>query len=101
LPGEAQKIDRLMNAFARQYYTQNKDWDEVFEDMGMTFFNSFFFNEFVYTTDAVYIMAVSTMMLNTDAHNPNVKEKMTLKQFINNNRGINAGGSSERPFFSS
>jgi Sec7-like guanine-nucleotide exchange factor len=28
-------------------------------------------------------------MLNTDAHNPNVKKKMELKDFIRNNRGIN------------
>lgn len=30
-------------------------------------------------------------MLNTDAHNPKVRVKMTLDQFISNNRGINNG----------
>jgi hypothetical protein len=32
-------------------------------------------------------------MLNTDAHNPNIKKenKMTKEQFIRNNRGINGG----------
>lgn len=28
-------------------------------------------------------------MLNTDAHNPQVKRRMTLKDFLKNNRGIN------------
>ena len=31
-------------------------------------------------------------MLNTDAHNPNVKRRMTLPEFIKNNRGINNKG---------
>lgn len=31
------------------------------------------------------------MMLNTDLHNPNNKKKMTLEEFIRNNRGINRG----------
>ena len=30
-------------------------------------------------------------MLNTDAHNKQVKKKMTLEQFIRNNRGTNGG----------
>lgn len=31
-------------------------------------------------------------MLNTDAHNPQVKKRMTKADFIKNNRGINDGG---------
>ena len=30
-------------------------------------------------------------MLNTDAHNPQVKHRMTMADFIKNNRGINDG----------
>jgi Sec7-like guanine-nucleotide exchange factor len=30
-------------------------------------------------------------MLNTDAHNPQVKNKMTKEQFLRNNAGINNG----------
>lgn len=39
------------------------------------------------------VLAYSTIMLNTDAHNPNVKanRKMTKKQFVSNNRGIDGG----------
>jgi Sec7-like guanine-nucleotide exchange factor len=30
-------------------------------------------------------------MLNTDAHNPNIKKKMTEQEFVRTNRGINEG----------
>jgi brefeldin A-inhibited guanine nucleotide-exchange protein len=36
-----------------------------------------------------YVLAYSTIMLNTDAHNPQVKRRMTEQDFIKNNRGIN------------
>lgn len=37
------------------------------------------------------MLAYSTIMLNTDAHNPQVKNRMTKAEFIRNNRGINDG----------
>ena len=40
---------------------------------------------------AAYVTAFSAMLLNTDLHNPNVRRKMTLEQFVSNNRGINNG----------
>jgi brefeldin A-inhibited guanine nucleotide-exchange protein len=39
--------------------------------------------------DAAYVLAYSVIMLNTDAHNPQVKKRMTKADFIRNNRGIN------------
>jgi brefeldin A-inhibited guanine nucleotide-exchange protein len=39
--------------------------------------------------DTAYILAYSTILLNTDAHNPQVKRRMTKADFIKNNRGIN------------
>jgi hypothetical protein len=74
LPGEAQKIDRMMASFAQRYHVHNPD--SVFA-----------------SSDAAYILAFSTIMLNTDAHNPAIKKqnKMTKAQFIGNNRGINEG----------
>jgi brefeldin A-inhibited guanine nucleotide-exchange protein len=68
LPGEAQKIDRVMNEFAKRYCANNP-----------TFFS---------TPDTAYVLAYSLIMLNTDAHNPNVKKKMSLHDFIRNNRGM-------------
>lgn len=44
-----------------------------------------------YVVDTVYVLAYSTIMLNTDAHNPQVKNRMTKLDFVKNNRGINDG----------
>src|SRR5437762_13426048 len=71
LPGEAQKIDRLMLKFAGRYLHCNP--------------NSFA------NADTAYIFAYSVIMLNTDAHSPQVKNRMTKQDFIKNNRGINDG----------
>lgn len=75
LPGEAQCIDRLMEAFSKELYRQQGD--------RMVFKND----------DAVFILSFSTIMLNTDLHNPGIKQerKMTVEEFIKNNRGINDG----------
>lgn len=53
--------------------------------------------------DVVEILAFSAIMLNTDAHNTSIKKekKMTRNQFINNNRGIDAGGDLPSAFLSS
>ncbi|KAH9853654.1 hypothetical protein C2E23DRAFT_822161 [Lenzites betulinus] len=72
LPGEAQKIDRYMLKFAERYIATNNS---------TPFTNA----------DTAYILAYSTIMLNTDAHNPQVKNRMTKQGFIANNRSINDG----------
>ncbi|XP_061080414.1 cytohesin-3-like isoform X2 [Conger conger] len=72
LPGEAQKIDRMMEAFASRYCGCNAG---VFQ-----------------STDTCYILSFAIIMLNTSLHNPCVKEKTTLERFISMNRGINNGG---------
>eukprot|EP00252_Welwitschia_mirabilis_P000957 TRINITY_DN10944_c0_g1_i1.p1 TRINITY_DN10944_c0_g1~~TRINITY_DN10944_c0_g1_i1.p1 ORF type:complete len:1770 (+),score=306.81 TRINITY_DN10944_c0_g1_i1:196-5505(+) len=71
LPGEAQKIDRITEKFAERYCKCNP-----------TAFSS---------ADTAYVLAYSVIMLNTDAHNPTVKNKMSKADFIRNNRGINDG----------
>ena len=40
-------------------------------------------------TDAAYVFAYSVVMLQTDAHNDQVKNKMTVEEFKRNSRGIN------------
>eukprot|EP01127_Copromyxa_protea_P011477 TRINITY_DN2883_c0_g1_i1.p1 TRINITY_DN2883_c0_g1~~TRINITY_DN2883_c0_g1_i1.p1 ORF type:complete len:1558 (-),score=280.57 TRINITY_DN2883_c0_g1_i1:34-4707(-) len=67
LPGEAQKIDRIMECFAHRYFQHNPG---VFPD-----------------ADTAFILAFSLIMLNTDLHNPSIKNKMTKDQFLRNNRG--------------
>jgi len=74
LPGEAQKIDRIMEKFAERFTRQNED---VFP-----------------SADTAFILAFSVIMLNTDLHNPSIKpeKRMTLEGFIRNNRGISVDG---------
>lgn len=43
------------------------------------------------SADTAYVLAYSVIMLNTDAHNSTVKDKMTKADFIRNNRGIDDG----------
>lgn len=70
LPGEAQKIDRLMEKFASRYFECNP--------------NSTLFS----CADTIYVLAFSIIMLTTDLHSPQVKNKMTKDQYIKVNRGI-------------
>ena len=46
------------------------------------------------SADVAFILAFSVIMLNTDLHNPNLKEdrRMTKEGFIRNNRGISTNG---------
>lgn len=71
LPGEAQKIDRMMEKFAIKYCQQNPG---VFVD-----------------TDTCFVLSFAVIMLNTSLHNPSVREKPTLEKFISLNRSINNG----------
>jgi brefeldin A-inhibited guanine nucleotide-exchange protein len=72
LPGEAQKIDRFMLKFAERYLTGNPN----------AFANA----------DTAYVLAYSVIMLNTDQHSSKMKgRRMTVEEFIKNNRGINDG----------
>ncbi|KAL3807779.1 hypothetical protein ACHAXA_000332 [Cyclostephanos tholiformis] len=74
LPGEAQKIDRIMEVFAARYTEQNSS---VFP-----------------TADSAFILAFSIIMLNTDLHNPAIREdrRMTIPSFIRMNSGVCEGG---------
>ncbi|XP_075919751.1 cytohesin-2-like isoform X2 [Petromyzon marinus] len=72
LPGEAQKIDRMMEAFAARYCHCNT-------------------GVFV-STDTCYVLSFAVIMLNTSLHNPNVRDKPGVERFISMNRGINDGG---------
>ncbi|XP_031269661.1 brefeldin A-inhibited guanine nucleotide-exchange protein 2 [Pistacia vera] len=71
LPGEAQKIDRIMEKFSERYCKCNP-------------------KAFI-SADTAYVLAYSVILLNTDAHNPMVKNKMSAEDFIRNNRGIDDG----------
>jgi brefeldin A-inhibited guanine nucleotide-exchange protein len=63
-----------MEKFAERYYLQNR---EVFA-----------------SADMAFILAFSTIMLQTNLHNPAIKEdkRMTKEQFLKQNKGISADG---------
>lgn len=76
LPGEAQQIARIIESFANKYYEfcKSNDLHGPLAD-----------------ADAAYVLCYSVIMLNTDAHNPQVLKKMSKEAFIKNNKGINGG----------
>lgn len=80
LPGEAQKIDRIMEKFSSRYCECNPG---IFAN-----------------AETAFILSYSTIMLHTDAHNPMVRKKMTKEEFVRNNRGINDGGDLPLDFLS-
>ena len=59
LPGEAQKINRIMESFGARYHLQCPD---LFKN-----------------PDVVYILAYSTIMLNTDQHNSQVRSHFAVQ----------------------
>ncbi|PWA80365.1 sec7 domain-containing protein [Artemisia annua] len=65
LPGEAQKIDRIMEKFAERYCSDNPG---LFQ-----------------SADTAYVLAYAVIMLNTDAHNPMVWPKMSKSDFVRMN----------------
>lgn len=65
LPGEAQKIDRIMEKFAERYCADNPG---LFKN-----------------ADTAYVLAYAVIMLNTDAHNPMVWPKMSKDDFTRMN----------------
>lgn len=68
LPGESQKIDRYMLKFAERYVQGNP---------------SVFAN-----AETAYVLSYSVILLNTDLHSPQIKNRMTVESFIKNNSGI-------------
>ncbi|CAI8012336.1 IQ motif and SEC7 domain-containing protein 1 [Geodia barretti] len=72
MPGEAQKIDKIMQMFALEYFRFNKE--------GV-----------IKSEDAAYILSFAIMMLHTSLHNPSVKSRTTKKQWVSMNRGCNDG----------
>ena len=71
LPGESQQVDRIAQAFAQKYFKDN--------------YNT------LNSSEAAYTLTYLLIMLQTDLHNPGVKDKMKLTDFIKTARGINDG----------
>ena len=61
IPGEGQKIERIVEVFSNKYTSDNPNY----------------FPE----SECAYYLAFSVLLLQTELHNPNVKEKMTVEGF--------------------
>lgn len=70
LPGEAQKIDRIMVEFSAAF---RKAATPEFREKN--------------AEDALFVLAFAVVMLNSDLHNQAVKQRMTLPQFRRNLEG--------------
>ena len=68
--GEAQKIDKIMEIFALEYYKNNKEQGAIKSE------------------DSAYILSFAIMMLHTALHNPSVKHKTTKREWVSMNRGM-------------
>ncbi|XP_043485272.1 IQ motif and SEC7 domain-containing protein 1-like isoform X7 [Leptopilina heterotoma] len=77
MPGEAQKIERLMEVFSQRYCQCNPD---VISRLR--------------SADTIFVLAFAIIMLNTDLHTPNLKpeRRMRMEDFIKNLRGIDDCG---------
>ncbi|XP_031399588.1 ARF guanine-nucleotide exchange factor GNOM-like [Punica granatum] len=78
LPGESQKIQRILEAFSERYYEQSP--------------------QILANKDAALLLSYSLILLNTDQHSSQVKRKMTENEFIRNNRLINGGNDLPREY---
>ncbi|CAM9835711.1 unnamed protein product, partial [Heterosigma akashiwo] len=77
LPGEAQQIDRVLQAFADHAHARCREGRQgLFA-----------------TPDACFLLCFSLVMLQTDLHNANIRpeKRMTLEQFVRQNRNYGAG----------
>ncbi|XP_017324426.1 IQ motif and SEC7 domain-containing protein 1 isoform X1 [Ictalurus punctatus] len=74
--GEAQKVERLVEAFSQRYCVCNPALVRQFQN-----------------PDTIFILAFAIILLNTDMYSPNVKpeRKMKLDDFIKNLRGVDNG----------
>jgi len=81
LPGEAQKVDRIVSTFSQCFW----------EDNAADIRNCPFQNQ-----DTVFVVSFAIIMLNSDLHKANVSngksiKRMTKEEFVKNLRGVDDG----------
>jgi brefeldin A-inhibited guanine nucleotide-exchange protein len=97
LPGEAQKIDRLLTAFAQCYWEDNAG-DKQHCPFG--------------DQDTIFTLSFAIILLNTDLHKAadvastankkrQKKKRMSKAEFMNNLRGVSKGCDIDREYLSS
>ncbi len=75
-PGEAQKIEKMVEVFARKYIQCNQMFVAGFR-----------------SPDTIFVLAYAVVLLNTDLHSPAVRpnKRMRRTDFVRNLRGVDAG----------
>ena len=76
IPGEAQKIEKLVEVFSKRYIECNQMFVSSFK-----------------SADAIFILSYAMVLLNTDQHNKSIKPERKMKQedFLRNLRGVDCG----------
>lgn len=70
LPGEGQKVERILESFSKEYAVENPELSE----------------------DAAYLLVFLLMMCHTSLYNPQVTEKMTLQKYLQIGKEIKNNG---------
>ena len=76
VPGEAQKIEKIMEVFGKRYADCNPNMVAKLKSQ-----------------DSIVTLAFAVILLNTDLHTPNLKieKKMQVQDFLTNLRGVDGG----------
>ena len=76
IPGEAQKIEKLVEVFSKRYIDCNQMFVSSFK-----------------SPDTIFILSYAMVLLNTDLHNKSIKSERRMKpeDFVRNLRGIDCG----------
>lgn len=102
LPGEAQKIEKIVDCFAQRYVqcqqqqsslnASSNNIVQLHQQPQQTKFtaNNYKNNLILLTKDEIFILTFAIIMLNTDLHSPSLKptSRMSSLQFVNNLRGV-------------
>ncbi|QLG71334.1 hypothetical protein HG535_0B03740 [Zygotorulaspora mrakii] len=80
LPGESQQIERIIEAFSSRYA-------ECQSVEGLTASADSDYEHVQPDSDSVFVLSYSIIMLNTDLHNPHIKEHMSFDDYSSNLRG--------------
>ncbi|CDK24878.1 unnamed protein product [Kuraishia capsulata CBS 1993] len=94
LPGESQQIERIVETFSERYVSCQTESDDEKETARVETLATPAESEgskVVPDKDAVFVLSYSIIMLNTDLHNPQVKQQMKLEEYQRNLRGVYNG----------
>ncbi|CCW60645.1 unnamed protein product [Phytomonas sp. EM1] len=79
LPGESQKIDRVIEVFAKHWYLHNVNSEKHINPFS--------------SESGAFVLSFAIIMLNTDLHSGKIQKSMTQSDFKNINRSIDNGNS--------